>query len=194
MLPELGDRPISAIKRSEVTKVLDDIEIANGPVQADITLAIIRKIMGWHAARSDDFVVPIVKAMRRVRASEQARDRILADDELARVWKAAETAGPFGRLVRFLLLTGARRDEGTYLQWQELSNGVWTLPAGRNKVARELVRPVSKAAQEIIAECPRIEGWSLYSASTGAPQSAAFRVSSASSTKPPGRATGSSTI
>jgi integrase len=158
VLPRLGDRPISAIRRSEIMKVLDDIEIANGPVQADITLAIIRKIMGWHAARSDDFVVPIVKAMRRVRASEQARDRILTDDELARVWKAAETAGVFGRLVRFLLLCGGRRDEGTYLQWQELSNGVWTLPASRNKTGRELTRPLSKAAQEIIAECPRIEG------------------------------------
>jgi integrase len=60
--------------------------------------------------------------------------------------------------VRFLLLTGARRDEGTYLRWQELSNGAWTLPAIRNKTGRELVRPLSKAAQDIIAECPRIEG------------------------------------
>jgi hypothetical protein len=96
VLPRLGDRPISAIRRSEISRVLDDVEIANGPVQARMTLAIIRTIMGWFAARSDDFVVPIVKAMGRVRASGQARDRILTDAELAKVWRAAETAGPFG--------------------------------------------------------------------------------------------------
>jgi integrase len=158
VLPRLGDRPISAIRRSEISRLLDEVEIANGPVQARMTLAIIRTIMGWFAARSDDFVVPIVKAMGRARTSEQARDRILTDDELARVLKAAETAGVFGQLLRFLLLTGARRDEGTYLRWQELSNGAWVLPASRNKTGRELVRPLSKAAQEIIAQCPRIEG------------------------------------
>jgi integrase len=156
--PVLGGRAISTIKRSEIVKLLDNIEIANGPVMADATLSVIRKIMGWHATRSDDFVPPIVKGMRRVRASDQARDRILTDDELVKVWRTAETAGPSGRLLRFLLLTGARRDEGAYLEWQELSNGDWTLPAARNKTGRELVRPLSKAAQDIIAECPRIEG------------------------------------
>jgi integrase len=156
--PVFGDRGISTIRRSEIVKRLDDIEIANGPVMADGVLSVLSKIMGWHATRSDDFVPPIVKGMRRVRASDQARDRILTDDELVKVWRTAETAGAYGALLRFLLLTGARRDEGTYLPWQELSNGDWTLSASRNKVGRELVRPLSKAAQDIIAECPRIEG------------------------------------
>jgi integrase len=120
--------------------------------------SIIGKILRWHAARTDDFVPPLVRGMGRYRGSEHARDRILNDAELARVWKAAESAGAFGRLTRFLLLTGARRDEGAYLRWDELNDGVWTLPASRNKVGRELVRPLSKAARTIIAECPQIEG------------------------------------
>jgi integrase len=156
--PALGDRPISAIRRSEVARVLDEVEIGCGPVQATIVLAIVGKIMRWHATRTDDFVPPVVAGMRRIKASERARDRILSDAELVRVWRAAEAAGVYGRLMRFLLLTAARRNEAVYLRWDELSNGTWTLPSGRNKVGRELVRPLSKAAQEIIAECPRIEG------------------------------------
>jgi integrase len=156
--PTLGGLAISSIKRSQITALLDDIAITSGPVMADATLSVIRRIMGWHATRSDDYVPVTVKGMRRVRASDQARDRTLTDLELAKVWRAAETAGPPGRLARFLLLTGARRDEGAYLQWQELSNGDWTLPAIRNKSGRELARPLSKAAQAVIAECPRIEG------------------------------------
>ena len=42
---------------------------------ADRTLAIIRKIMNWHATRSDDFRSPIVKGMARTKPSESARSR-----------------------------------------------------------------------------------------------------------------------
>ena len=53
---------------------------AGGPVMAARTLAVIRKIMNWHATRSDDFRSPIVKGMGRVRIKERARSRVLDDD------------------------------------------------------------------------------------------------------------------
>jgi hypothetical protein len=104
----LGDRPIADIRRSEIIRLLDKIEsgelidedgdsIKGGPVMADRTLAVIRKIMSWHATRSDDFRSPIVRGMARVKAKERARERTLTDDELRAVWKAADaTEGPFG--------------------------------------------------------------------------------------------------
>jgi hypothetical protein len=57
----IGDRPIGDIKRSEIVWLLDKIEsgemrknyrIKGGAVMADQTLAVIRKIMNWWAARS----------------------------------------------------------------------------------------------------------------------------------------------
>jgi hypothetical protein len=43
--PRLGEQPIAEIKRSDVVRVLDGIEDENGPVMADRTLSIVRKIM-----------------------------------------------------------------------------------------------------------------------------------------------------
>ena len=119
----------------------------NGPVMADRTLALIRKIMNWHASRSDEFRSPIVRGMSRSKA--RARERILTDDELRKLWRAD---GVFGALVRFILLTAARRSEASEMTWPELVGSDWTLPASRNKTKVDLVRPLSKAA---LAALPR---------------------------------------
>src|SRR5262249_7603147 len=129
----------------------------NGPVMADRTLAYIRKVMNWHASRSDEFRSPIVRGMARTSSKERARARILTDDELRAVWKAAEaTAGPFGTFVKFLLLTGARRREASNLTWDEITDGVWLLPASRNKVKQDLARPLSTAAQKLLGATPKL--------------------------------------
>ena len=45
-------------------------------------------------------------------APEEARERALADAELAALWRAADAQGyPFGSMVQLLILTGCRRDE-----------------------------------------------------------------------------------
>ena len=86
----------------------------NGPVMADRTFATIRKIMTGHGSRSDEFRSPIVRGMARTKSKERARARILTDDELRAVWKAADaTSGPFGAYVEFLLLTAARSGRGS---------------------------------------------------------------------------------
>jgi integrase len=183
--PTLGDRPIADIRRSDVIRLLDKIEegkplgVKGGPVMADRTLAVIRKIMNWHATRSDDFRSPIVRGMARVKAKERARERTLTDDELRAVWKTAETTdGPFGSYVQFLLLTAARRNEASEmeraellfydrmgipvqahsLEAEEVTGADWTLPADRNKTKVDLVRPLSAAARDVLAKVPALAG------------------------------------
>ena len=110
--PVIGARPIADIKRSEIVKLLDLIEDRNGPRMAHVVLAYLSKVFGWHAARDDDFRSPIIRGMGRVNAKERARTRVLSDDELKAVWAATEgSQRPFDLLVRFLLLSGARRNE-----------------------------------------------------------------------------------
>jgi integrase len=153
----LGDQHINEIRRSDIVKLLDKIEDQNGPVMADRTLATIRKIMNWHASRSDEFRTPIVRGMVRTKGKERARARILTDDELRAIWKAAEAMpGPFGPFVQFLLLTAARRAEAAEMMRAELEGTDWTLPEVRNKVKVDLVRPLSPAAQHVLARLPRI--------------------------------------
>ena len=41
------------------------------------------------------------------------------------------------------------------MRWGEIADGMWTLPAGRNKTQLELIRPLSKAALAIVEAQPR---------------------------------------
>jgi integrase len=157
--PTMGARQITGIKRSEIVRLLDRIEDERGPVAADSTLAFLRRVMNWQASRSDEFRSPIVRGMSRTKPHQRARSRILTDNELRQVWTAAsEMEGPFPALVQFLLLTAARRNEAARMEWCEIDGTDWTLPARRNKTKVDLVRPLSKAAQAVLAELPRIDG------------------------------------
>ena len=163
--PTLGDRPITEIRRSDLIRLLDKVEegkplgVKGGARMADLALAYIRRIMNWHATRSDDFRSPIVRGMARVKAKERARERTLTDDELRAVWKAADgIQGPFGLYVQFLLLTAARRSEAAEMVRGELIGTDWTLPADRNKTKVDLVRPLSAAALAVLAKVPKLAG------------------------------------
>jgi integrase len=154
--PVIGAIQISDLRRSDIVRLLDRIEDERGPAAADTALSVIRRILNWAATRSDDFRSPIVRGMRRTKPKERARARILNDDEIRDVWAAGgEMGGPFGPLVRFLLLTAARRNEAARMEWPEIADGVWTLPAARNKVKADLARPLSAAAQAVLTGLPR---------------------------------------
>ena len=158
--PVIGDRPIAEIRRREIVHLLDGIEDRSGPVAPDRVLALLSVIMTWHAKRDDSFATPLVKGMARTKPGERSRDRKLADHEIRVVWKVAENQGTFGRLVRFILLSTARRTEAAGMVWAELDGSDWTLPASRNKTKTDLLRPLSAAA---IAELPEKMGGHVFS-------------------------------
>jgi integrase len=155
--PKLGVRLIGDIKRSEIIRLLDRIEDENGPVMADRTLATIRKIMNWHASRSDDFRSPIVRGMAKTKPKERARERTLTDDEVRVVWEAAGE-GVFGIYVRFLLATATRRGEAAQAQWSEISGTDWTIPGPRYKTSKPHLIPLSTKAQQLLARIALVDG------------------------------------
>jgi integrase len=166
ILPKLGERQVTELRRGELVRLFDKIEREHGPHTADMALAVLRTVLHWHEKRSDTFRSPIIPGMARVKPSERARERVLNDDELKHVWNAAgdERVGFYGQIVRFLILTGARRSEAAGLRRSEIEiirdNGdqftCWRLPAARSKNKREIVRPLSRAALAIIEDIPMI--------------------------------------
>jgi integrase len=150
--PKFGARNIADIKRSEIVRLLDTIEDQNGPVMADRTLAIVRKIMNWHASRSDEFRSPIVRGMARTKPKARARERTLTDEEVRAIWAAAQ--GPFGHLVQFLLLTATRRNEAARARRSEIAGNDWTVPGTRYKTGADHLVPLSTAAQAVLAKLP----------------------------------------
>lgn len=148
--PSLGLRPIEAINRSDIVRLLDRIEDERGSVMASRTLGIIGRVMNFHASRSDDFRSPIVKGMTR--GAGQARSRILSDDELRAIWKATADYPVFGPLLRFILLTATRRDEAAKMRWSELDGKVWIIPAARYKTKLDHLVPLSELAIKVLPE------------------------------------------
>ena len=131
ILPVWRDRAFVSIRRSEITTLLDKVEDDHGARQADYCLAIVRGVMNWHAARHDDYSPPLVRGMKRQSGRAQARGRILDDDELRMIWKAAESNGTFGALIRLALLTAQRRSKVASMRWADVSDsGEWTIPKG----------------------------------------------------------------
>jgi hypothetical protein len=151
VLPKLGDRQIGDITRTDIVRLLDRIADKSGAPMADHVLAYLRRVMTWHASRSDDFRSPIVRGMARTRPSQRRRQRVLSDDELRAVWRVAEASlSAFGYLVRFLLLTATRRTEAAAMRDNEIVGSEWIIPQERYKTGLELVIPRQASARRVL--------------------------------------------
>jgi integrase len=160
--PTWEHRPFREIKRSDVATLLDQIVDDNGPRQADMCLAVIRKMMNWYATRDDYYVSPIVKGMNRSKNGK--RDRILAktetnkdgDDELLALWKAAD--GTFGALLKVALLTAQRKDKVATMKWDDIVDGVWEIPSEEREKSNAGSLRLPQTVLDIIDAQPRIAG------------------------------------
>ena len=159
VFPKWADRDFESIRRSDVAKLLDDVQDDNGPSQADHVLAMIRCVMKWHATRSDDYIPPIVPGMRRTDPKSRERSRILDDDEIRAVWSAAEDSGTFGAIIRLSLLTAQRRGKIAAMRWNEVDvdgDGVWNIPAEDREKGTAGAMVLPDIALEIIRSQYRI--------------------------------------
>jgi integrase len=140
-------RSIHEIAKRDVVEVVTAIEQRGAPVAANKTLKSIKTFLRWCVGRavldqSPAEGVPLP-------AKEVARDRVLDDEELARVILAArQIGGPYSGIVELLALTGQRREEVARLQWEELdlARRIWTIPKSRTKNAKAHVVHLSEQA------------------------------------------------
>lgn len=155
---KLRSKPIAEIGRRDIATLLDHVEDNHGPVMADRVLAQVRAMFNWWATRDDAFRSPIVKGMARTKPRERARKRILSDDEIRALWHATDKSEPrvFGSLVRILLLSAQRRDEGAKARRTETNGNVWTIPGERYKTKTGNVVPLSPQAAATLAALPDV--------------------------------------
>jgi integrase len=153
VLPTLGARQVGEIKRSELTRLVETIADERGPRMATLALSYLGRVLSWHESREDDFRSPVTRGMARRGAVR--RDRILSDDELRALWRAAEAWDhPYSRLVRFLLLTATRRNEATHMRWDEVDGATWSIPASRYKTKTDTTLPLSRASLDLLGTIP----------------------------------------
>ena len=154
--PRIGKLNIYELKRSHVSRMLDDIADEHGMRMADLALAYTRKAFNWYEVNGhdDDFKSPVVRGMARLKPSDRERERVLADDEIRDVWTALDDVTEPACLpayVRTLLLTATRRGEAADMSTTELEGELWTIPAARYKTKRDHVIPLSATASAPIA-------------------------------------------
>ncbi len=128
------------------------------PVRANRVFAQFRKMCRWALSRGiiDKSPCDGVEAP----SEETPRDRVLADDELRLIWKAASAVGwPFREFTRLLILLGQRRGEVAGMRWTELDldNRLWSLPGSRTKNGHAHTVPLPEEALAILRTLPRVE-------------------------------------
>jgi integrase len=156
VLPVWGARRVQDIGRRDVIELLDGIVDAGVPITANRTLTTLKTFFSWLVDRSVIDQSPCVRV--KAPAPESSRDRVLSNDEIRLLWKAADRLGsPHGNFVQLLLLTAQRRDEVAGLKRSELpAPDLWTIPAERTKGGRAHDVPLSAAAKDIVENAPRI--------------------------------------
>src|SRR6202165_5678192 len=131
-------RSIHEITKRDVVEVISAIEQRGAPSTANKALKSIKTFLRWCVGRavleqSPAEGVPLP-------TKEVARDRVVTDQELARiVFGARRIGGPYAGIVELLALTGQRREEVAGMKCEELdlARRVWTLPKSRTKNAKE---------------------------------------------------------
>jgi integrase len=165
--PALGLARAEQVTRSDIVRLLDRITDRGAPVQANRTLALLRKLFNFAVA--EGYLTNSPALGIPARAKEEARTRTLAVAELAAFWQALH--GPrfdpvTADVLRLQLLLGARVREVTGMTRTELAlDGpapVWTLPKARSKGGRDVPRPLPREALGIIRRRLEADGDSRF--------------------------------
>ena len=157
VIPQLGGRQIDEIRKRDLIAMVEAVVDRGSPVMANRVLAHTKRLFRWAAGRDLIEIDPAAHIEKPT--PERSRDRVLADDELVAVWRAAAAmGGPFGAGVKMLIATGARREEVFRLERKEIaeSQPCILLPPARSKVNEPRVIPLSPLAVSVIAALPVI--------------------------------------
>ena len=120
------------VGRADVVRLLDGIARSGGPVAANRVRSSLSAMWMW-GLRSGTVTGENPVAYVPKPGTEASRERVLADAELALIWQATGKDHDHDRIVRLLLLTGARREEVGGIGWSEIEGPLWTLPRARSK-------------------------------------------------------------
>jgi integrase len=151
-----GQRDIREIKRWDVLEIMDAAVARGSTYQANRIHSNIRKLFNWCIERGIVEISPIVGLKSPTK--EQSRDRVLDNDEIARLLRACRNdVYPFRQFVPLLLATAQRRGELAEMRWSEIDfeDKIWVIPTDRSKNGKPHVVPLSDFALKILNEVPR---------------------------------------
>lgn len=159
-LSDLMGRQLASITRSDIVAILTPLW-TDAPTVAEKLLSRTSRVFQRAIALNKITVNPadpdiIRNLMPRVRHQKQHHPAVPWKDAPA-VWaRLAGRGGIAANALRLLILTAVRSGECRGARWDEISDGVWTIPAERTKTGRQLRVPLSQTAVALIEGLPRI--------------------------------------
>ena len=158
--------PLHRLKASRVDHLkiageLETIAKERGYITANRARASLSTMLAWAMAKGHIDQNPVIRVEKALK-KEPKRDRFLNDDEIAEVWRHLGE-GEFAAIMKLLVLTAARREEVSSMQWDELDldRGEWLLPSVRTKNKLSHLIPLPPLAIEILQSIDRREGREL---------------------------------
>lgn len=151
-----GQRNIREIKRHDILDMMDGAIERGATYQANRIHSNLRKLFNWCLERDIVDASPVAGTKPPTR--EEARDRVLSDDEINSVLQVcAKDAYPFRQFVPLLLATAQRRGEVSQMKWSQvdLDTKQWVIPAELSKNGKPHVVPLNDFALRLLAEVPR---------------------------------------
>lgn len=152
-----GQRDIREVRRADILEMMDGAIERGASYQANRIHSNLRKLFGWCIERGIVETSPVMGIRPPTR--EQARDRVLDDDEIRAVLSAcADELYPYRQFVPVLLATAQRRGEVSKMRWSEidLDAKVWVIPAELSKNGKPHVVPLNDYALRLLREAPRL--------------------------------------
>jgi integrase len=156
VLPYWGSWTVKEVRKRDVITLLDRVRERGAPIMANRVMAAVRTFFNWCIGRGILELSPCSGIAAPAR--EQARHRILSDEELAGVLTAArEIAFPFGSIVEALALTGQRRDEVGRMTWGDLNvpRQIWVIPGEHAKNGKPHLVHLSAPMRSLLRATPR---------------------------------------
>jgi len=153
VLPAIGDLTVGDIKKRDVLDIIDTVADRGSPIMANRTLAVVRGVFRWAEAEDLIEVAPIHGI--RPRAIEQARDRVLNDQEIRTFLSKLDTPKikPKVRdIMRLVLILGQRVSEVAGAKKEELNleKGEWIIPGERTKNGKLHNVPLPAMAVDVL--------------------------------------------
>lgn len=144
------------LSRPAVTMTLPElafvVESHPFPKSAAFVVRTLRPALKWAAEAKRGFVsAELAKLAIPDGGGIEARDRVLKDDELAKLLPVLSAdGGPYAAALRFMLLTLARRHEVATARWGDIDLGEcrWTIPVTKN--GKPHVVPLSRQAVDLL--------------------------------------------
>ncbi len=165
VLPGWKYRKAKNIHRRDVIGLLDEIVNRGAPIQANRTLAVVRKMFNFALSRD---IVPFSPcAGISLPSPENQRDRVLNDAEIKQLWNKLDEAKMHNNsklAIKFILVTGQRAGEVVSAEWSEFDRKArwWAIPGEKAKNGLLHRVPLSPLAEELLKKIKPHSGNSLY--------------------------------